>query len=161
MTDRLSLHSSSHKYSPTASEALSRGQNSKFSWRSTPPDPPTRLCMLYIRGLVLGLFERHTASDECAKAGELNEACARMDNCVQRAPHQSPLNMYVPLLLQSLDPPLQPLRRRLKFKDARLLISCLLQQLRTDHQRQAARPTVQNYECHYVPRSRRAPPCIL
>ena len=33
----------------------------------------------------------------------------------------------------------QPLRRRLKFKDARHLISGLSQQLRTNHQRQAAR----------------------
>ena len=102
--NRLSLHSSSHKYSLTASEALSHGLNFKIFLGEHAPRPPTTLCMLYIRGLILGLLSDVLQATTARRPG--NEASARMDNCVLRAPHQSPLYMYPPPLLQSLDPPL-------------------------------------------------------
>ena len=61
-----------------------------------PPDPTTILCMLYIRGLVLGLLSDVLQATNVRRPG--NEASARTDNCVLRAPRQSPLyNMYAPL----------------------------------------------------------------
>ena len=72
-----------------------------------PPDPPTTLCMLYIRALVLGLLSDVLQATNARRPG--NEASARTDNCVLRAPHQSPLDMYAPPLLQSLDLPLHNL----------------------------------------------------
>ena len=59
-----------------------------------PPDPPTTLCMLYIRGLVLRLLSDVLQATNARRPR--NEASARTDNCVLRAPHQSPLYMYAP-----------------------------------------------------------------
>ena len=76
-----------------------------------PPDPPTTLCMLYIRGLVLGLLIDVLQVTNARRPG--NETSARTDNCVLRAPHQSSLYMYAPPpLLQSLDPPLYSYKTR-------------------------------------------------
>ena len=59
-----------------------------------PSDPPTTLCMLYIRGLVLGLLSDVLQATNSRRPG--NEASARTDNYVLRVPHQSPLYMHAP-----------------------------------------------------------------
>ena len=66
---------------------------SKFSWGSMPPDPPTRLCILYIHGLVLGLLSDVLQVTNAQRPG--NEASVCTDNCVLCAPHQSPLTLYI------------------------------------------------------------------
>ena len=103
--NRLSLHSSSHKYSPTASEALSHGLNFKIFLREHAPTPPyntVRALYTWPRSRVLSDVLQAT---NARRPG--NEASARTDNCVLRVPYQSPLCMYAPPPhLQSLDPPL-------------------------------------------------------
>ena len=82
--NRLSLHSSSHEYPPTASEALSHGLNFKLFLGEHAPRPPYNT--------VHALYVLQATN---ARRPE-NEASARTDNCVLRAPHQSPLYMYAP-----------------------------------------------------------------
>ena len=92
--DRLSLHSSSHKYSQAAAEALSHGLNFKIFLGEHAPTPPYKTVHAIYTWPRSRAFERRTASEECAKAG--NEGSVRMDKCVLRASHQNPPYMYAP-----------------------------------------------------------------
>ena len=69
MMNRLSLHSSSHKYSPTVSGALSHGLNFKIFLGEHAPRPPYKTVHAIYTWPRSRTFERRTVSDECAKAG--------------------------------------------------------------------------------------------
>ena len=91
--NRLSLHSISHKYSPTASEALSHGLYFKIFLGEHAPRPPyNTVHALYTWTRSRGLLSDVLQATNARKPG--NVASARTDNCVLRAPHQTPLYMY-------------------------------------------------------------------
>ena len=114
--NRLSLHSSSHKYSPTASDCtFTRSKFQNFPGGACPQTPLQHCaCSIYV------LQATNARRPE-------NEASARTDNCVLRAPHQSPLYMYAPPP-SSISGSAPERRSRIKAMDAtvRLRVSWFL-----------------------------------